>query len=160
MRARRDGDFWGKEQGLAAKPPMNSAEAKEFLASRIVEEAKLEQVEFSEVERKMLFYSESHPSLPDMDSVLLEFNENYNMIPYELVVSNLICNAFRRDRNDPILSERWKEARGSLRAEDHYIKVMLKRGVAAVTRTRDLLIYIAVGLLVVIGLVLFVALRT
>lgn len=138
---------------------MNSTEAKEFLASRIVEEAKLEDVEFSEVEQKMLFYSESHPSLPDMDSVLLEFRENYNMIPYELVVSNLICNAFRRDRKDPVLLERWKEARISLRAEDHYIKVMLKRGLAAATRTRDLLIYIAVGLSVVIGLVLFVALR-
>ena len=94
-----------------------------------------------------------------MDSVLLEFGENYNMISYELVVSNLICNAFRQDRKDPVLSERWKEARRSLREEDHYIKVMLKRGLAAATRARDLLIYIAVGLLAVIGLVLFVAFR-
>lgn len=62
---------------------MNSDDAKQFLVFRIVDQALLEGVEFSELERKMLFYSEAHPSLPDMDTVLIEFNETYNMFPYE-----------------------------------------------------------------------------
>ncbi|MGA9526693.1 MAG: hypothetical protein WBS24_01120 [Terriglobales bacterium] len=139
---------------------MNTIEAKEFLASRIVDQAKLESIEFSEIERKMLFYSEAHPSLPDMDTVLVEFDQNYNTGPYELVVSTLICHAFRRDRKDPALAQQWKDAARSLRWEDHYINVMLKRGLASATRMRDFLVYIAVGLLVVFGIILFVALRT
>lgn len=138
---------------------MNSSEAKEFLASRIVEQARLENVEFSELERKMLFYSEAHPSLPDMETVLVEFDQNYNMMPYEKLVSSMICNAFRLDRKDPALSQQWQDARKTLRWEDHYINVMLKRGLAAATRTRDLLIYVAVGVLAVLAIVVFVAVR-
>jgi len=138
---------------------MNPTEAKEFLASRIVDQARLENVEFSELERKMLFYSEAHPSLPDMGTVLVEFDENCNTVPYERVVSTLICNAFRRERKDPALSQQWKDARRSLRWEDHYINVMLKRGLASATRTRDLLIYVAVGVLVVLAIVAFLVVR-
>lgn len=138
---------------------MTTTEAKEFLASRIVDQARLENVEFSDTERKMLFYSEAHPSLPDMATVLVEFDQNYNTVPYELGVSTLICNAFRRDRKDPALSQQWRDATKTLRWEDHYINVMLKRGLASATRTRDFLIYIAVGLLVVVGIMLFVVLR-
>jgi hypothetical protein len=137
---------------------MNAIEAKEFLASRIVDQARLENVEFSEVERKMLFYSEINPSLPDMDAAAKEFDENYNMFPYEKLVSSLVCNAHRRDRTDPALAQKWKDARRTLRWEDHYINVMLKRGMASATRTRDLLLYVALGVLVVAVIFVVIAL--
>ena len=133
---------------------MDATQAKEFLASRIVDQSRLENVEFSEIERKMLFYSEAHPSLADMDKVLEEFGQNYNRTPYEEVVSSLICNAYRRDRKDPTLSQRWKNARKSLRWEDHYINVMMKRGIASATLARDFVIYVAIGLLVVVAIVI------
>jgi|ERR1700691_2279946 hypothetical protein len=136
---------------------MNSVEAKQFIASRIVDQAVREGVPFSEVERKMLFFSETHPSLPDMDQVFIEFNETYNMFPYERVVSSLICNAYRRDRKEPQLAQQWADARTSLRWEDHYIKVMLKRGIAGANRTRDFLIYVAIGILVVFILLAVIA---
>jgi hypothetical protein len=136
---------------------MNSDDAKQFLVSRIVDQALLEGVEFSELERKMLFYSETHPSLPDMDTVLIEFNQTYNMFPYEGLVSSLIGNVYRRDRKDPALVQQWKDARSTLRREDHYINVMLKRGLAMATRKRDLLIYIAIGIAVVFALLGFIA---
>jgi hypothetical protein len=44
-------------------------EAKEFLASRIVEEAVRECTPLSEVERKMLYFSETDWTLPDIDTV-------------------------------------------------------------------------------------------
>jgi hypothetical protein len=128
---------------------MNPMEAKEFLATRIMNQALLENIPFSEVERKMLFFSEVRPSLPDMYEVLVEFNETYNMFPYERTVSSLLCNAFRRDREDPALAQQWKDSARSLRGEDHYIKVMLKQGLGMATRKRDLLISIAVGVAVV-----------
>jgi len=135
---------------------MNSAEAKEFIASRIVDQAMLESVEFSEIERKMLYYSETQTTLPDMDQVLIDFNETYNMIPYERTVSSLICNSYRRDRNEPALAQKWEDARKTLRGEDHYIKVMLKSGLASANRKRDLLIYVAIGIAVVLILFGFV----
>jgi hypothetical protein len=50
---------------------MNSArEAKEFLASQIAEEAQREQVPFSEIERKMLHFSETGWTLPDIMDVM------------------------------------------------------------------------------------------
>ena len=137
---------------------MNPIEAKQFIASRIVDQAAQEGVPFSEVERKMLFFSESHPTLPDMDQVLIEFNETYNMFPYERVVSSLICNAYRRDRKEPEFAQKWADARTSLRGEDHYNKVMLNRGLAAANRTRDFLIYVAIGILVVFTLLAVIAL--
>jgi hypothetical protein len=138
---------------------MNSLAAKQFIASRIVDQAMREGVPFSEVERKMLFFSESHPSLLDMDRVQIEFDEKYNMVPYERVVSLLICNAYRRDRKEPQVAQLWADARTSLRGEDHYLKVMLKRGLSAANHTRDLLIYVAVGISVVLVLLAVVAFR-
>jgi hypothetical protein len=132
---------------------MVSMEAKEFLASRIVDQALLEGIPFSEIERKMLFFSEAHPSLPDMYEVLNEFNQTYNMFPYERTVSTLICNAFRRDREDAALAQQWEDARKSLRWEDHYINVMLKQGLTSANRKRDLLIYIGIGIAVVFVIV-------
>ncbi len=128
---------------------MDPLEAKEFLASRIVDQALLEGVSVSEIERRMLFFSETHPSLPDMYEMLNEFNETYRMFPYERTVSSLICNAFRRDREDAALAQRWEDAKKTLHRQDHYISVMLKQGLASANRKRDLLIYIVIGLAVV-----------
>ena len=44
-------------------------EAKEFLVARIVAEANKEGVPLSEVERKMLYFSETDWTLPDIDEV-------------------------------------------------------------------------------------------
>ena len=49
-------------------------EAKEYLVSRIVAEAQRENVSLSEVERKMLYFSESGWTLPDMTAVSEDFN--------------------------------------------------------------------------------------
>lgn len=42
---------------------MDSVRAKQFLISRVLEEADLEKVHLSEVEKKMLYFTEVHPSL-------------------------------------------------------------------------------------------------
>jgi hypothetical protein len=47
----------------------SAREAKEFLISRIVEEARRENIPLSEVERKMLYFSETDWTLPDIMQV-------------------------------------------------------------------------------------------
>jgi hypothetical protein len=59
---------------------------------------------------------------------------------------------------EPEFAQKWADARTSLRGEDHYIKVMLNRGLAAANRTRDFLIYVAIGILVVFTLLAVIAL--
>lgn len=103
MRAGGNGDLWeeGKSVIGDTKGPINSDDAKQFLVSRIVDQALLEDVEFSELERKMLYYSETHPSLPDMDTVLIEFNQTYNMFPVRegRFIPDLQCLSARSKRS-------------------------------------------------------------
>jgi hypothetical protein len=136
---------------------MNSLDAKQFLVSRIADQAQLEDIPFSEIERKMLFFSEAHASLPDMENVTAEFDQTYNMFDYEQKVSSLLCNVYKRDRRDSLLAQQWRDAIRTLRWQDHYIKIMLKRGLASANRKRDFLIYIAIGGIVVLILLATVA---
>ena len=77
---------------------MDSAAAKEFLISRVIEEARADGVTLSEVERKMLYFTEVHPSLPDIYDVNEQFERNYDRDEYEAKISRLLKNARDRDR--------------------------------------------------------------
>jgi hypothetical protein len=142
---------------------MNSADAKQFLIGPVIEEAELQQVSLSEVERKMLYFTEVSPSLPDICDVNAEFERNYDAGEYEEKVAALLKNA--RDRDGRTSSDRkqdWKDALNALKKEDHYILVMVRQAFGAGSQTRkgkrsrDILIYIAVG----IGLVLILFLAS
>jgi hypothetical protein len=76
---------------------MEPAAAKQFLISRVIEEAKVEQVSLSGVEKKMLYFTEVHPSLPDIYETNAEFERDYNSDEYEAKVVKLLRNARERD---------------------------------------------------------------
>jgi hypothetical protein len=61
----------------------SARDAKEFLVSRIVAESQREGVSLSEVERKMLYFSESAWTLPDIAEVNDAFDREYNQAEYE-----------------------------------------------------------------------------
>src|SRR5947209_6259308 len=63
---------------LRMKAFHSGREAKEFLISRIVAEAEHEKVPLSEVERKMLYFTETGWTLPDMAAVSDEFDKDYD----------------------------------------------------------------------------------
>jgi len=103
-----------------------SMEAKEFLVGRIAEEANREQVLLSELERKMLFFSGTYPTLPDMMEVEERFEGEYDSDQYERKIAGLVKAVWRRDRKESAeLARRWKDAIALLRREDHYILVMI-----------------------------------
>jgi hypothetical protein len=130
---------------------METTAAKQFLISRVIEEAKLEQVGLSEVERKMLYFTEVHPSLPDIYEVNAEFERDYDSDMYEAKIASLLRNAREPE---------WTDALEALKKEDHYILVMVGQafGVGSVSadghRIRDVLIYLGVGIGIVLLLVL------
>ena len=104
----------------------NAREAKEFLVSRIAEEAQREGVPLSEVERKMLYFTENYWTLPDMMEVNEAFDRDYDAAEYEKKIAQLVRHARARTRKEnPKELEDWKDAIGILSKEDHYILVML-----------------------------------
>jgi hypothetical protein len=136
--------------------------AKQFLISRVIEEAELEHIPLSEVERKMLSFTEVHPSLPDIYEVNAEFEGNYDSDEYESKIAELLKSARDRDRKrSPDQDKMWKDVLDALRDEDHYILVMVGQafGVGAASsgggRFRDVLVYV-VGITIVLFAVLVV----
>lgn len=139
---------------------MDSTAAKQFLVSRVIAEAESEHLFLSEVETKMLQFTEVHPTLPDILEVNAEFERSYDPDEYEKKVAGLLKRARDNDQQDISNRERWIDALAAVKGEDHYILVMVDkafRGSAANQghRLRDFLIYIAIGIGVV--LILFVA---
>ncbi len=61
----------------------SARDAKEFLIARVVEEAKGENIPLSEVEHKMLYFSETHWTIPDIASVSERFDREYDQDEYE-----------------------------------------------------------------------------
>jgi hypothetical protein len=140
---------------------MEPTAAKQFLISKIVEEAGVEQINLSEVEKKMLYFTEVHPSLPDIYEVNAQFERDYDSDKYEAKIAGLLKNARGRDRqSSPSREQDWKDALDALKKEDHYILVMVGQafGFGSVSadghRTRDVLIYLGVGIGIVLLLVL------
>jgi hypothetical protein len=75
-------------------------DAKEFLVSKIVAEALREGVPLSEVERKMLYFSETAWSLPDIVEVNEAFDSEYARAEYEEKIANLIREMYANARSN------------------------------------------------------------
>ena len=139
---------------------MEPTAAKQFLISRVIEEAGVEQVSLSEVERKMLYFTEAHPSPPDIYEVNAEFERDYDSDEYEAEIAGLLKKARDRDRqSSPSREQDWKDAVDALKKEDHYILVMVGQAFGSGSapsgghRVRDFFIYIGVGVGIVLLLV-------
>lgn len=134
---------------LGTNPFSGSREAKDFLVSRIAAEAQREGVPLSDVERKMLYFSETAWTLPDMMQIFEEFDREYDRITYERKITRLIRNAAQHDRGESLSQyETWLSAIRLLKREDHYILVMIQQ--AGLRPPGDLLKLWGTGLAVVI----------
>lgn len=136
---------------------MESTAAKQFLISKVVEEAEFEHISLSEVEKKMLYFTEVDPSLPDIYEVSAEFERDYDSDEYEVKITGLLKNARDRDQRQSPGHGQWQDAIDALKAEDHYILVMVysafpdyRKSILPTHRVRDYVIYIAIGIAVVL----------
>lgn len=137
----------------------NARDAKEFLVSKIVEEAQREGIPLSEVERKMLYFSETDWTLPDMEKVSEEFDRTYDPNEYERKAARLIKNAARRARKESRDEyDRWLSAIRILSKQDHYLLVMV--GAADLRPGHDQLKLLGSGLAVVVVLMCMILVST
>ena len=128
-------------------------EAKEFLISRIVAEAERENVLLSEVERKMLYFTESGWTLPDMMAVSEQFDSEYDQNVYEKKIAKLIRKAAKHDLKEFREEyDSWWSAIRFLKKEDHYILVMI--GIAGLRPAGDQLRLFGTALAIVACLLL------
>ncbi|HTB11337.1 MAG TPA: hypothetical protein VK752_07200 [Bryobacteraceae bacterium] len=136
-------------------------EAKEFLVSKIVTEAARENVPLSEVETKMLYFSETAWTLPDIGEVNDAFDREYDMAEYEQKIMSLVrkFRAHARAENREEL-QTWAEAVRTLGKEDHYLQVMVGGAGVSVRPRGDLLKLLATALLIVGVFVAFALLAT
>jgi hypothetical protein len=117
--------------GLSLPVPTfaTARDAKEFLANRIVSEAQRENVPLSEIEQKMLYFSETHWAPPDIWETNEAFDRDYDPEEYEQKIGSLIRNLIARDRKENQGEyATWKEAVGILDREDHYLLVLIDVG--------------------------------
>jgi hypothetical protein len=109
------------------KPFHTGREAKEFLVSKIVAEAQRENAPLSEVERKMLYFTESGWTLPDIMKVSADFDREYDQDEYEQKIAKLVTKTYRRiSKGSRDEYDRWRAAIRFLEREDHYLTVMIR----------------------------------
>lgn len=106
---------------------MDTKRAKEVLVQQVVEQAALESVPLSDLEKRMMYFTESDPATCENPIELNdEFEAQYDTDEYERKISRLLHDAHKRlkDENGEKLRN-WNEAVRILRKGDHYVLVML-----------------------------------
>jgi hypothetical protein len=103
----------------------DAREAKEFLISKVVAEAQSENTPLSETERKMLYFTESGWTLPDIMQVNEQFENDYDQDEYEEKIARIIVRAYKRIPHYSRDYDKWWAAVQFLRREDHYISVLI-----------------------------------
>jgi|SRR5580704_13709782 hypothetical protein len=140
---------------------MDAATAKQFLIAKVIAQAEIEHVPLSDIEKKMLQFTEVHPTLPDIYEINSQFEQDYDSDEYEKKVAGLLKNARHQDdEHSPNGEQDWNDALEALKEEDHYILVMAGQAFGwnsvsgSVVRRSKLLIYGAVGVGILILLIL------
>jgi hypothetical protein len=101
-------------------------DAKDFLAERIAAEAMREGEPLSEVERKMLYFSETGWTLPDMQAVSAEFDRGCDEDEYEQKIAGLVRKIDARNHaENPVEEAAWDDAELKLSEGDHYLSVLI-----------------------------------
>jgi len=124
--------------------------AKEFLISKVLRQAGEDGILLSELERRMLSFSEGTASASDIEAAE-QFENEYDSDAYEARIALLLRRAYERDAK---LGQKhqWHDAVRALRSEDWYILVMLQQaGIKGATGWHVAVLCICTGLEMLIG---------
>ena len=101
---------------------MRVREAKDFLVQQTAEQAALENVPLSDLEKRMMYFTETGECPEDPIALNDAFEVEYDTAVYEKKISGLMARAHRRIRREsPEELRLWKEAFRVLSRGDHYI---------------------------------------
>jgi hypothetical protein len=104
---------------------MRDLEAKDFLVQKTAEQAALENVPLSDLEKRMMYLTETGECPEDPIALNDSFEREYDNDEYEAKVSKLMHHAYQRIRKEnPETARRWKEAMEQLSKGDHYLLIL------------------------------------
>lgn len=112
---------------------MRANEAKDFLVQQTAEQAKRDGLSLSELEKRMMYFTESEDAVENPIALNEEFEAKYNTGEYESKIAGLLGRAYNRlkEENSGAV-ETWDQAIRELKKGDHYILVMwAERRIAA-----------------------------
>jgi hypothetical protein len=109
------------------------AGAKGFLIDRILDQAKADGVALSDVEVRMLGFSEAAANSKDMGAAA-DFERDHDDEQFEGMVADLLRKVYERDTNAG-LKEDWDRSLDALADEDWYLFVMLEKAGIVKTTT-------------------------
>jgi uncharacterized membrane protein YidH (DUF202 family) len=133
---------------------MKTKQAKDFLVQQTTEQATRENIPLSDIEKRMMYFTESDATSCDNPLELNdEFEAQYNTPEYEAKISRLLHRAYERLKGeDPERVREWNLAIRTLRRGDHYILVLWDTKPPSEHPIRENLKLLGVGMLVAVGI--------
>jgi hypothetical protein len=142
---------------------MSVREAKDFLVQQTAEQAALESVPLSDLEKRMIYFTESGECPEDPIALNDAFEATYDTEEYEKKISRLLRHARARlKKENPSSARTWDEAVQELCTGDHYLLVLLDHAPIGYAPSQRLFGWsfwklLGAGILIlVIGMVVFV----
>lgn len=104
-------------------------EAKDVIVNEIARQADLEGGSLSDLERRMLYFTESGDCPEDVFKLNEEFDAEYDSEEYEKKIAGIAKRAYKRlKKEDPGAKKLWDDAVRELSEGDHYILLMVPSG--------------------------------
>jgi hypothetical protein len=117
---------------------VTSAEAKAWIIRQILAEAAFDKVPLDPLEQRMLEYSETAGTPPDLVGLNEAFDREHDQDEYEQKIAGIIRSLLANLRADgPDALVPWYDAVRAISVEDHYLMVMVNRANAAPPRPRQ-----------------------
>jgi hypothetical protein len=130
---------------------MRVSEAKDFLIQQTAEQALREGVSLSELEKRMMYFTESEDAVENPIALNEEFEAHYATDEYESKIARLLIHAYRRLKKEtPYAAQLWDAAIAELRKGDHYILVMWSQRSSVERPRHDFLRLLGYSFLVVV----------
>jgi hypothetical protein len=104
---------------------MRSLEAKDFLVAQTAEQAALEGVPLSGLEKRMMYFTECEEMSEDPIKLNEEFEAKYDSDEYEGKISKLMQHAYTRiEKENPEAARQWIESIRTVSKGDRYLSVL------------------------------------
>lgn len=135
---------------------MNTKEAKDLIVHQTAAQAAFEGVPLSELEQRMMYFTESDPASCENPLELNdEFEAQYDTPEYEAKISTLLHHAYSRlKKEEPEKRDLWDQAMAMLKRGDHYLLVLWRAEPQSDHPTRDFFRNVGIG--VIIAVVIFI----
>ena len=134
-------------------PPLSepAEPARQSLISKVLRQADSDGVLLSDLEKRMLNFSEGSASAADIEAAE-NFDSEYDSDAYEAKIARLLRRAYQHDAKLGQEDE-WQDVLRALRSEDWYILVMLQQaGIKAAIGWHVTILCICAGIETLIGL--------